>query len=101
MKAVIIYQYGSLEVLEMKDLEIPVPRGKDLLIEVYACALNPVDYKLREGALKEMMPLTFPHILGGDISGVVKEVGTQVSKFKVGDEVFFANDLTRGGGNAE
>lgn len=102
MKAVILSQYGGPECLTLTEIPIPTPACDELLIEVHACGLNPVDYKLRSGIFHEMMPLSFPFILGGDISGVVKEVGTEAQGgFQVGDEVYFSSPLTQGGGNAE
>ena len=59
-----------------------------VLIEVHAASVNPVDGIVQAGYLKEMMPITFPFTMGFDVSGVVVEVGDQVSKFKIGDEVF-------------
>jgi NADPH:quinone reductase-like Zn-dependent oxidoreductase len=101
MKAVVMSGYGKIDVLQIKDIPIFEPTTHDLLVEVHACSLNPVDYKIRNGTLKELLPITFPHILGGDVSGVVNKVGAGVSDFKIGDEVYFANELSRGGGNAE
>ena len=69
----------------------------DLLVEVRGISVNPVDVKVR--AL--MAPVNGPRILGYDAAGVVQKVGSAVSKFKVGDEVFYAGDLTRQGTNAE
>lgn len=79
-------------------LEIPVPEPgpKDLLVEVRGVSMNPVDVKVR--ALME--PENGQRILGWDAAGIVKSVGSDVSTFKVGDEVFYAGDLTRPGSNA-
>lgn len=101
MKAIVIHQYGGREVLKQEEIPAPVPKSTELLVEVHACALNPVDYKLREGHLKEMLPLTFPHVLGGDIAGIVRGLGKAAQGFEIGDEVYFASRLDRGGGYAE
>lgn len=74
------------------------PEGYDLLVEVKAASVNPVDTKVHKGAQKN--GLKEPRILGWDASGVVLEVGSKVSNFKVGDEVYYAGDLTRPGSNA-
>lgn len=101
MKAVRINQFGGPEVLMQEEVSVPQPKKGELLIEVHACGLNPVDYKLREGHLKDMLSFPFPHTLGGDISGVVQEVAPGVEGFKVGDEVYFSSRLNVGGGYAE
>jgi NADPH2:quinone reductase len=70
-----------------------------LLIEVHACALNPIDFKVRRGALSKGR--TLPIILGFDVSGVVRALGSAVTGFRVGDEVYAAPSLVRNGANAE
>ncbi len=89
MKAVIAERYGGPEVLEIAD-EIPVPRvgPNGILVRVHATSVNPVDWKLREGWLHGLWQLRFPVIWGCDVSGVVEEVGTAVTLFKPGDEVY-------------
>ncbi len=81
------------------EFEAPEPTlgPRDLLVEVRGISLNPVDTKVRVRA----EPKDGPVILGFDASGVVKEIGSKVAKFKVGDEVFYAGDITRPGSNAE
>ncbi len=93
MKAVIAEQYGGSEVLELSD-DLPVPRvgPNGVLVEVRAASVNPVDWKLRQGLLHAVMPVIFPVIWGCDLSGVVKEVGTSVTLFKPGDEVYGMKD---------
>ncbi len=76
----------------------PVPGPKDLLVEIRAISVNPVDTKVRRG----MAPKTGEsRILGWDAAGIVVATGSETSLFKVGDEVFYAGDLTRPGTNAE
>jgi NADPH2:quinone reductase len=82
------------------EIEKPVAKGQDLLIKVLANSVNPVDFKIRETAAKDML-LEQPKVIGWDAVGVVEAVGEQVSKFKVGGEVYYAGDLTRSGSNAE
>jgi NADPH2:quinone reductase len=77
----------------------PQPGPLDLLVRIHAISINPVDTKIR--ASLGNTPLPTPRILGWDAAGTVEAVGTEVSDFKVGDEVFYAGDLTRPGCNAE
>ena len=86
MKAAVIREYGAA--IEISDVPQPALLADSVLIEVHAASVNPVDGILQAGYLKEMMPITFPFTMGFDVSGVVVEVGDQVSKFKIGDEVF-------------
>ncbi|MFA0963937.1 zinc-binding alcohol dehydrogenase family protein [Roseivirga sp. BDSF3-8] len=78
----------------------PSPEGHDLLIKVAANSVNPVDYKVRQSAAKDK-ELDSPKVIGWDAVGTVEAVGDKVSLFKVGDRVFYAGDITRGGSNAE
>ncbi|RXG30151.1 zinc-binding alcohol dehydrogenase family protein [Leeuwenhoekiella palythoae] len=82
------------------ETEIPKPEGRDLLIKVQANSVNPVDYKIRQNAVKDQV-LDSPKIIGWDAVGIVEAVGEEVSLFNVGDAVFYAGDLTRSGSNAE
>lgn len=79
------------------EAEDPRPGPHDLLVEVRGISVNPVDVKLRAG----VQPEGGPRILGFDAAGVVREVGADVTRFRPGDEVFYAGDLTRPGTNAE
>jgi NADPH2:quinone reductase len=78
----------------------PVPDGYDLLVKIAAISVNPVDFKIRQMAAKDTI-LDTPKIIGWDAVGIVEAVGDQVSRFKVGDKVFYAGDITRSGSNAE
>ena len=98
MKAIRIHQYGGPEVLAHVETQRPAPGPKEVLIKVQAAAVNPIDWKLRAGHMKEIFPLTFPATLGGDVSGPVEEVGAGVTQFKRGDDVYA---LLQGGGYAE
>ncbi|WP_110987133.1 zinc-binding alcohol dehydrogenase family protein [Acaryochloris thomasi] len=79
------------------ETDIPKPGPNDLLVEVRGISVNPVDVKVRAGA----QPDNGPRILGFDAAGTVKEVGSDVTQFRSGDEVFYAGDITRPGTNAE
>ena len=78
----------------------PKPEGYDILVKIAAISVNPVDFKIRQSAAQDTT-LDTPKIIGWDAVGTVEAVGEQVSRFKVGDEVYYAGDLTRSGSNAE
>jgi len=99
MKAMVVTQFGGPEVLKLQEASLPAPGAHDLLIEAHACGLNPIDFKVRRGALAKDRPQ--PIILGFDVSGVVREMGNAVSDFHAGDEVYSAPSLVRNGANAE
>ena len=82
------------------ETEKPTPQGHELLVKINAIAINPVDYKIRQNAAKDT-ELAEPKIIGWDACGVVEAVGNEVSLFKVGDEVYYAGDITKPGCNAE
>src|SRR5712672_1696972 len=98
MRAIRIHQYGGPEVLAQVEMQRPAPGHDEVLIKVHAAAVNPVDWKMRAGHMKEVFPLTFPATLGWDVSGTVEEAGDKVTQFKRGDEVYA---LVKGGGYAE
>ena len=101
MKAVRIHSYGNVNVLRYEDSPEPIVRADDVLIRVIATSVNPVDWKIREGHLKGMIPFRMPIIPGWDVSGIVDAVGEKVAKFKVGDSVFSRPDIERDGTYAE
>lgn len=79
---------------------VPRPAGHDLLVKVAANSVNPVDFKIRQNAAKDQV-LDTPKIIGWDAVGTVEAIGEKVSRFQVGDAVYYAGDLTRSGSNAE
>jgi NADPH:quinone reductase-like Zn-dependent oxidoreductase len=101
MKAIRIHNYGGPEVLKYEDAPRPQPQAGEVLVRVHAAGVNPIDWKVREGDMKELWPHTFPLILGWDLSGVVEELGPGVSQFKVDDEIYGLPDPTRGGAYAD
>jgi NADPH:quinone reductase-like Zn-dependent oxidoreductase len=101
MKAVRIHQYGGLEVLKYEEAPLPNPKAEDVLIHVYAAAINPVDWKVREGYAKEKLHHTLPLILGWDVSGIVESADAGVTRLKMGDEVYSRPDILRDGAYAE
>ena len=88
MKASVIHRYGRPN--ELRDEERPDPAllAGHVMIKTYATSINPIDLKMRSGAAKDRFPLSFPAILGVDISGTVVDVGTDVTGFSIGDQVF-------------
>ena len=98
MKAIRIHQYGGPEVLAQVEMQRPTPGHDEVLIKVHAASVNPIDWKLRAGHVKEVFPLSFPSTLGWDVSGTVEGAGDTVTQFKRGDEVYA---LVKGGGYAE
>ncbi|MEG4815142.1 NAD(P)-dependent alcohol dehydrogenase [Microcoleus sp. K5-D4] len=97
MKAVAFDRYGSAEELQYRELEKPIAKSNELLVRVRASSVNPVDWKIRQGHLQLLTGFNFPRIVGSDISGVVVEVGREVTKFQPGDEVYtFLNPISGG-----
>ena len=101
MKAAFIRRYGGNKVVELGELPAPQAGPGELLVAVHAASVNPVDFKIRDGMLKMIIPFGFPLILGNDLSGVVKAVGAGVTHFKPGDAVFARMDKRRIGAFAE
>jgi len=88
MKAIVIERYGGIEELSMKEMPLPELKPDQVLIETYATSVNPYDWKIRSGSLKDMVPFRFPIILGWDAAGVIVKKGTGVGRFETGDRVF-------------
>ncbi len=101
MKAVVIRSYGGREVLAIEEVPVPGIADNEVLIKVHAAGVNPVDWKVRAGYLKEMLPYEFPLTLGWDVSGTVAEAGSNVTGFSAGDEVYALADISRNGSYAE
>jgi NADPH:quinone reductase-like Zn-dependent oxidoreductase len=88
MKAVVINEFGPPEVLQNVTMEKPVPGDEEVLIKIKFAGINPVDTKVRAGSSGMSKHLELPAILGWDVSGIIENVGRNVSQFKNGDEVF-------------
>lgn len=99
MKAIVVDAPGSSQSFIEMDMDKPNLKMDEVLIETYATALNPVDLSYRTGKMK--MKNGFPAILGVDISGVIVDVGSNVTRFKIGDPVFTSKELGTDGGFAE
>jgi NADPH:quinone reductase-like Zn-dependent oxidoreductase len=95
MKAVVLHEYGGPENLKFEDdVPDPLTGGNTVLIAAAAASVNPIDWKLRSGAAQQRFPLSFPAILGRDISGIVRQVGANVKHFKAGDRVLALTNKT-------
>jgi len=101
MRAVVIHRFGGPEVLALEDRPNPSLKPRDVLIDVRAASLNPIDFKLREGKLWPILRPSFPIGLGSDVAGVVRATGPEVRRLAVGDEVFARLEKSRVGGLAE
>lgn len=94
MKAVVLHEYGGPDKLKYEDFEDPKAGPGEVLVRTAATSVNPVDYKMRSGEVKEMYPVEFPGILGRDLSGVVRSVGEDVAGFAEGDRVMALTSKT-------
>jgi NADPH:quinone reductase-like Zn-dependent oxidoreductase len=88
MKAILIRKYGGPEVLEITDVPAPTPKDDEVIVEVAATSVNPVDWLVRDGGATSFVKVKFPVILGCDLAGVVAAKGASVKHLEVGDEVF-------------
>jgi NADPH:quinone reductase-like Zn-dependent oxidoreductase len=87
MKAVVLHEYGGPDKLIYEDVPDPAAGEGEVLVRVAASSVNPIDFKLRSGAMKAFWPLELPTILGRDISGIVRSLGDRAHGFKPGDKV--------------
>jgi NADPH:quinone reductase-like Zn-dependent oxidoreductase len=101
MKAVRIHEYGGADVLRLEDAPRPEPGPGEVLVRVHAAGVNPVDWKVRAGYLREWMKYKLPMIPGWDFSGVVESAGSSVDGWRAGTEVYARPDLSRDGSYAE
>lgn len=86
-QAYVFTEYGGPETQEFRDVEMPAPGPGELLVEVRAAGVNPADWKIRQGYMRDMKPEEPPAVLGNEVAGVVRAVGQDVDTFSVGDEV--------------
>ena len=87
MKAVLLHGYGGVDQLHYEDVPEPVPGPGEVRVRVIPTSVNPIDYKIRQGLMKESMSLQLPVILGRDVAGEVTAVGEGVTRFRAGDKV--------------
>src|SRR3984893_17343668 len=91
-KAVRFDEDGGIDVLRVVEVQRPVPRAGQVLVQVKAAAINPGEAAIREGMFAQQWPTTFPSGQGSDLAGVVTELGEGVDRFAVGDEVIGYTD---------
>jgi NADPH:quinone reductase-like Zn-dependent oxidoreductase len=95
MKAVVLHEYGGPEKLKFEgNVAEPQISGNMVLIAAAAASVNPIDWKLRSGMMQTIFPLSFPAVLGRDVSGIVRAVGANVNHFKIGDRVLALSNAT-------
>ena len=101
MRAFIVDRYGSKDGVRAGEMPDPELQEDDILVQIHAASVNPLDSKIRDGDFKLILPYRFPLILGNDVAGVVVRVGSRVRRFKPGDEVYARPDTDRIGAFAE
>jgi NADPH:quinone reductase-like Zn-dependent oxidoreductase len=101
MRAYVLKHYGGPEGALLMDVPAPVPGPRDILVEVRAAGLNPVDFKFRQGKLRAIQRPKLPFVLGNELAGEVIAVGSDVRRFRVGDRVFARVAKDRAGAFAE
>ncbi len=88
MKAVITKDYGSVDVLSIESVDKPTINDNEILVEVKAVSINPIDWRIRTGEMRMITGRIPPRILGADYSGVVNKIGKNITSYKKGDEVY-------------
>jgi NADPH:quinone reductase-like Zn-dependent oxidoreductase len=101
MKAFVLSRYGKTEPVHAVEVPEPEMRSDDVLVEIHAASVNPVDFKIRNGEAKPLLPYKMPLVMGSDLAGVVVSCGPNVAGFKPGDEVYARADKDRIGTFAE
>ncbi len=102
MKAIRIHKYGGPQTMQLEEVERPVPAFDEILVKVYASGINPVDFVVREGKDAALSyNLNLPLVLGWDASGIIEEVGNEVTIFKKGDAVYGIPNFPGDGSYAE
>ena len=101
MKAFTVERYGDAGAVQFGEAPDPRVGDDDVLVQVHAASVNPLDLKTRDGDFKAILPYRVPFVLGNDLAGVVVGVGARVSRFTVGDEVYARPDKNRIGTFAE
>lgn len=97
MKALVLPSFGGPDAFELRDVPKPVPGAGQVLVQVHATSINPLDYQVRRGDYPDLVPL--PAITGHDVSGVVEAVGPGVTAFVPGDEVWYTPQIFQGAGS--
>src|SRR5258706_15693316 len=98
MRAYVLKHYGGPEGSLLMDVPAPAPRPRDILVEVRAAGLNPVDFKFRQGKLRAILRPKLPFVLGDELAGEVIAVGSHLQRFRGGGRVFVRGAKDRAGG---
>jgi NADPH:quinone reductase-like Zn-dependent oxidoreductase len=101
MKAILMDRHGNADVMQYRDIAKPSPQADEILVQVYATSVNPVDWKIRQGDFQLFTALSLPRGVGADFSGVITDIGSQVTRFCIGDAVYGALNPIAGGAHAE
>jgi NADPH:quinone reductase-like Zn-dependent oxidoreductase len=101
MRAAVMTGYGKKHRVELRDMPEPQIREDEVLVKIHAASINPVDIKIRKGQMKSLLKYRFPQIMGNDIAGTVVRIGSRVTSFQPGDEVYSRLSKNRLGGFAE
>lgn len=101
MKRIQFHRYGGPEEMRLEDYRLPELADDEIMVRVKAASINPVDWKIRQGAMKIMTGRKFPRGMGQDFSGIVEGTGRDVKRFKIGDEVLGATPVKTSGSFAE
>jgi NADPH:quinone reductase-like Zn-dependent oxidoreductase len=88
IQAIRVHDYGDADQLKLERIPCPEPQAGEVLVEVHAAGVNPIDWKIRQGLRKEALHMQFPYTPGMEIAGVVREVGPGVTAFQKGQEVY-------------
>jgi NADPH:quinone reductase-like Zn-dependent oxidoreductase len=88
MKALVLKRYGGLDQVAFADIPRPAIKSDEILVRIHAVGLNPIDTMIPKGSFKPILRFELPATLGSDLAGVVAEVGSRVTRFKVGDAIF-------------
>ncbi|QND72492.1 NAD(P)-dependent alcohol dehydrogenase [Tardiphaga robiniae] len=101
MKRIQYYNYGGPEMMKLEDFELKAPGTGEVAVKIKFAAINPIDWKVRNGYLKMVTGKKFPRAMGSDFSGIVTAIGASVTRFKVGDPVFGMAQIKDGGALGE
>ena len=88
MRALVFKRYGRADQIVFAEIPRPVPKPDEILVQIYAVGLNPIDYMIPKGMFKRILSFQLPATLGSDLAGIVVEAGSRVTRFKPGDAVF-------------
>ena len=88
INAIQVHDYGDADQLKLEQIPQPEPREGEVLVRLHAAGVKPVDWKIRSGWMKDFRPITFPYVPGADLAGVVAKVGSGVTAWQLGQEVF-------------